>query len=142
MEILQLPFSTAPTKSSIHRLSYNSHELRVRVTLRLAVYRQSVRLSEKSLEIFQLNARGYSRYVTSSLKREWVCHLQLLLVLASAVILKSESYGNHDILLSQIQDSPNLEGQVPVLYSPSTGWPSYTPRHWAATLTNFQPRLG
>jgi hypothetical protein len=44
-----------------------------------------------------------------------VCRLQLLLGLASAVTLGSESRGTHDrILLSQIRDSPNLEGQVPV----------------------------
>jgi hypothetical protein len=55
----------------------------------------------------------------SSLTREWVCRLQLLLVLASAVILGSESRGTHDhILLSQIWDSPNLEGLVPVFISP------------------------
>jgi hypothetical protein len=47
-----------------------------------------------------------------------VCHLQLLLVLASKVILRSESHGTRDhILLSQIQDSPNLESQVPVFIS-------------------------
>jgi hypothetical protein len=45
--------------------------------------------------------------------------LQLLLVLASAVILGPESCGIRDhILLSQIRDSPNLEGQVPVFISP------------------------
>jgi hypothetical protein len=45
--------------------------------------------------------------------------LQLLLILASAVTLRSESYGTHDqILLSQIPDSSNLEGQVPVFISP------------------------
>jgi hypothetical protein len=45
--------------------------------------------------------------------------LQLLLALASAVILGSESRGTRDhILLSQIQDSPNLEGQVAVFISP------------------------
>jgi hypothetical protein len=59
------------------------------------------------------------RHVTSSLTREWVCHLQLLLGIASAVTLRSESRGTHDhILLSQIRDSPNLEGQVPVFISP------------------------
>jgi hypothetical protein len=69
--------------------------------------------------IFKLNTCGYSPYVTSSLTREWVCRLQLLLVLASAVILRSESRGTHDhILLSQIRESPNLEGQVPVFISP------------------------
>jgi hypothetical protein len=55
----------------------------------------------------QLNTCGHSPYTISSLMRRWVCHLQLLLVLASAVILGSESRGagNH-ILLSQIQDLP------------------------------------
>jgi hypothetical protein len=47
-----------------------------------------------------------------------LCCLQLLLVFASIVILLSESRGTHDhILLSQIRDSPNLEGQVPVFIS-------------------------
>jgi hypothetical protein len=47
-----------------------------------------------------------------------VFRLQLLVVLASAVILASEARKTHDqILLSQIQDSPNLEGQVPVFMS-------------------------
>jgi hypothetical protein len=69
--------------------------------------------------IFQLNTCSYSAYVTSSLTRGWVCRLQLLLVLASTVILRSEYCGTHDhILFSQIRDSPNLEGQVPVYISP------------------------
>jgi hypothetical protein len=52
------------------------------------------------------------------LTRGQVCHLQLLLALASAVILWSESHGTHDhILLSQIWLIPNLEGQVPVFIS-------------------------
>jgi hypothetical protein len=38
--------------------------------------------------------------------------------LASIVILKSESSGIRDhILLSQIRDSPNLEGQIPIFIS-------------------------
>jgi hypothetical protein len=69
--------------------------------------------------IFQLNICSYGPYVTSSPTGEWICHLQLLLVLASAVIHSSMSRGTHDhILLSQIRDSPNLEGQVPVFISP------------------------
>jgi hypothetical protein len=69
--------------------------------------------------IFELNTCGYSPYVTSSLSRWWVCRLQLLLAIASTVILRSESRGTHDhILLSRIRDFPNLEGQVPVLISP------------------------
>jgi hypothetical protein len=78
--------------------------------------------------IFQLNTCSYSPHITSSLMRGWVYHLQLLLVLASSVILRSESRWTHDhILLPQIRDSPNLEGQVPVFISPGTGWPGYTP---------------
>jgi hypothetical protein len=57
--------------------------------------------------------------VGRSLWRERVCRLQLLLVLASAVILGSESRGTRDhILLSQIRVSPNLEGQIPVFIYP------------------------
>jgi hypothetical protein len=51
--------------------------------------------------------------------------LQLLLTLASAVILRSESRGTHDhILLSQIWDYPNLEGQDPLFISHrnNVGW--------------------
>jgi hypothetical protein len=43
----------------------------------------------------------------------------LLLVLASEVILRFLHRGIHgQILQSQIRDSPNLEGQVPVFMSP------------------------
>jgi hypothetical protein len=59
------------------------------------------------------------RYVTSSLMRGSVCSFRLLMVLASAVILGSESRGTHDhILHSQIRDYLNLKGQVPVFKSP------------------------
>jgi hypothetical protein len=93
--------------------------LSVRVTLRLAVYRQSVRLGDKPLETHDQNF--FSQQNTCDyrpLTRRWVCCLQLLLVLASAVILGFESRENHDhISLSQTQDFPNLEGQVPVFIS-------------------------
>jgi hypothetical protein len=57
----------------------------------------------------------WSPYVTSSMTR--AC-LQLLLILTRAVILRSESRRTHDhILLSQIWDSLNLEGQVPIFIS-------------------------
>jgi hypothetical protein len=48
---------------------------------------------------FQLNICGYNPYVTSSLTRGWVCRLQLLLAIASAVILMSESSETHDLIL-------------------------------------------
>jgi hypothetical protein len=103
--------------------------------LRLADCCQSVRLGDKPLEthdqqffFLQLNTCDHSSHITSSLTIGWVYRLQLLLVLASAVILESESWGTHDhISLSQSRDSPNLEGQVPVFISPGTEWPSYTP---------------
>jgi hypothetical protein len=46
-------------------------------------------------------------------------HLQLLLALASAVIFGSESRETHMTIFycPQIQDSPNLEGQVPIFIS-------------------------
>jgi hypothetical protein len=88
--------------------------------------------------------------VTLSLTRGWVCRLQLLLVLASAVILKSESRRTHNhILLSQLRDTSNLEVQVPVFISPGPWWPSYIPKHWVpfsspsttrrATVEAFDP---
>jgi hypothetical protein len=55
----------------------------------------------------QLNTCGRKAFITSSLTRGWVCHLQLLLALASAFILGSQSRGTRDhILLSQIRDFP------------------------------------
>jgi hypothetical protein len=85
-----------------------------------------------------------------SLTRERVCGLQLLLVLASAVILGSEPCGTRDhILLSQIRDPPTWRAISTYLYFPGRGWPSYTPRHWVsfssppttrrATVEVFEP---
>jgi hypothetical protein len=82
----------------------------VRVILRLAVYRQSVRFREKPLE---------TSYATSSLTRGRVCRLQLLMTLASTLTLRHESRGTHEhILLSRIPDSSKLEGQVHIFISP------------------------
>jgi hypothetical protein len=54
-----------------------------------------------------MNTCCHSPYITSSLTRGWVCNLHLLLALASAFILGSESRGTRDhILLSQIRDFP------------------------------------
>jgi hypothetical protein len=71
-----------------------------------------------------MNTSCYSPHVTSSLMRGWVCRLQLLLAFASSVILRSESHGTHDhIFLSQIRDSPNLQGQIPVCIPQEHGGP-------------------
>jgi hypothetical protein len=74
---------------------------------------QSVRLGAEPLEnrgqilFSQLNTYSHSPHITCSLTRRWVCHLQMLLALASTFILGSESRGTRDhILLSQIPDFP------------------------------------
>jgi hypothetical protein len=102
--------------------------VRIRVILRLAIYRQAVHPGDKDpwdsrpAIIFRLNICVHSPYVTSFLTRGRVCRLQLLLILASAAILRSESHGIHDhILLSQIWDSLNPEGQVSIFISPRNG---------------------
>jgi hypothetical protein len=70
------------------------------------------------LEIFLRQLQG-CYFVAPSLTRGRVCNLFLLLVLASAVPLWSESHGTQDhILLSQFLRLPNLEGQAPVFISP------------------------
>jgi hypothetical protein len=57
-------------------------------------------------------------YGVHSLTRGRVCRLHLLLALASAVIFGSKFREIRDhILLSQIRDSPNLDGQVPLFIS-------------------------
>jgi hypothetical protein len=66
----------------------------------------------RTVIFFQLNLWGH---VTSSPMRGWICRLQLLLVLARAVILGTVCRGAHgQHFVSQIRDSLNLEGQVPV----------------------------
>jgi hypothetical protein len=104
--------STTPTE-----LNWTELSVRVTVTLRLAVCRKissswrPAPWDPRAVFFFQLKTCVFSPYVTSSLTRGWVCRLKLLLALASGTC-------DH-ILLSQIRDSPNLEGQVPVFISPS-----------------------
>jgi hypothetical protein len=79
---------------------------------------------------FQQNACGHSPYVTSSLTRGWVCRLQLLLVLASAVILRSIPTRLTTIFYClRFGTLPTWRARSRYLYPPGTGWPSYTPRH-------------
>jgi hypothetical protein len=68
------------------------------------------------LEIFFRQLR-VCYFVASSLTRGWVCNLLLLLVLASAVPLGSESHGTQDhILLSQFLRLPQPGGPGPYIY--------------------------
>jgi hypothetical protein len=70
-------------------------------------------------KIFLFCPRRLCVLEVGTLMRGWVSRLQLLLALASVVILRSESRGTHDhVLLSRIRDSSNLEGQVPLFISP------------------------
>jgi hypothetical protein len=92
-------------------------------------YRRSVLMSNTHLgpmARFLLSGRWVSWCGELSLTRGRVCRLRLMLGLASAVILGSESRRTYDhILLSKIWDSPNLEG-----HSPGMEWPCYISRHW------------
>jgi hypothetical protein len=68
--------------------------------------------------------------------RRWVCRLRLLLVLASTVILESESRGTHDRIFSVSHSRPQTwRARSPYFHSPGAGRPSYTPRHWARFLS-------
>jgi hypothetical protein len=104
------------------------------VTLLLAVYRQSVRLGDKPLIttnfVFQLNTCGYSHYVTSSLTRERVYPLQLLLFLASTVIFRSVSRPHFTVSDSRLSQTggpgPRLyvaQEHVGPVIPPVTGFP-------------------
>jgi hypothetical protein len=63
--------------------------------------------------------------------RGWVCHLQLLLVLASTVILGCNFHGTHDIFYClKFEIPPTWRARSRYSYPPEIGWPSYTPRHW------------
>jgi hypothetical protein len=65
--------------------------------------------------------------------RGWICRLQLLLALAGAVILGSESRGiRGHILLCRIRGSSNLEGQVPIFIFPRNRVSQLYPRHWVS----------
>jgi hypothetical protein len=128
---------------------------RVRVTLRLAVYRQSVRLRTKPLETheynyFQLNPCNLSSYVTSSLTRGWICRFCWS---SPAQLFSGPSSASLMIIFCclKFETPPTWRARPPYLYPPGTGWPSYVyiPRHWVpfsspsttcrATVEVFEP---
>jgi hypothetical protein len=56
---------------------------------------------------------------------------QLLLILASAVILSSEfARFTMTFYCLRFETPSTWRARFPYLYPPGTGWPSYTPRHW------------
>jgi hypothetical protein len=82
--------------------------------------------------------------------RGWVCHLQLLLTLASAVILSSESRGTHDhILILRFETPTTWRARSLYLCPPGTGWPVIPPGAafpfchliWLAGIRNWEPKV-
>jgi hypothetical protein len=111
-------------------------EPELRVPLRPAVYRQSVRIRDNPLEtndlhFFQLNTCGHNPYVTSSLTRRWVCvyHCRWSSPVQSfprpspAGLITAFYFLRFETLLT-------WRARLPYLYPPGTGWPSYTLRYW------------
>jgi hypothetical protein len=124
---LMLVICHRPVVSTNHMRFNPSHtqvSAKVKGILRSAVSRpvcSSVRHPSGTHDKIFITVRllRVSWYGAPSMTRGRVCSLQLLMSLASTVILGYESRGAHDrILLSKIWDSPNLEGQVPVFISP------------------------
>jgi hypothetical protein len=102
---MELQGVTSQTSKSKSKLCYD------RFSVGQSVLVSNPHLSPKTRFVLLSNSYAFSK--------GGVCRLQLSLVLANAVILGSQSRGTHDhILLSQIRDSPNLEGQVLVFISP------------------------
>jgi hypothetical protein len=81
--------------------------------------------------VFQLNTCCYSPYVTSSLARGWVFRLQLLLALASAVILTI----TFDCLT--FETPPIWRARSLYLYPSGTGWPGFTPMHCSLFVASY-----
>jgi hypothetical protein len=119
VEILQLPRSRRWPLANTPRLNSCFNW----ITRRLAAISHQpprLRFTDWLTDFFfKINPWGHNPYITSSVKRWWICYVLLLLVLASAVILRSESRrSHHHILLSQIRDSPKPGGPCPRIYIP------------------------
>jgi hypothetical protein len=133
-----LPVCCSPN-SEAHSplLSEINVRVRVRVTIRLAVHRQSVRLGAKPLE-----THDQQSFLTEPLQSWSLCNIitheraGLSFTISAGPRQRSQSrvrvsWDYDHILLSQIRDFPNLEGQVPVFISPANRLVQlYTPRHW------------
>lgn len=104
----QITFTIRPTAS---RPVYLGVELHLRPKTRFLLLSDSSRYVDMASPLWQ---------------EDGACRLKLLLILANARILRSESSGTHDhVLLSQICKFPNLEGQVSCVFPPGIGSSSY-----------------
>jgi hypothetical protein len=97
-------------------LTFLSADVKVKVILRPTFSQPDTHLELITKFVFLSEQLQGCWCGAPSLTRGGVCSLHLLLYLASAVFLGSASHGTHE-LLSQIWDSPNLEGKVPVFIS-------------------------
>jgi hypothetical protein len=85
----------------------------------------------KTRSLLMSDSCGFVDVGVPSTTRRCVCHLQLLMGLARAVIIGCEPHGADDrISVPQIRDSFNLEIQIPPPPLLVTCWPSYIYRHW------------
>jgi hypothetical protein len=107
-------------------------------------------LAPKTFFLLLSNKLSFCSCGAPSLTRGRVCRLQLLLNFVSALTLDSESRGTHEQkLLSQVQEAPNLEGQVPEFISSRKNVAQLYLRHWVpfssppmtprATVEVFEP---
>jgi hypothetical protein len=107
-------------------------KVRVRVTLRLAVYRKSVRLGDKPLRlttsnfIFKRNT-CYSPYVTYSLMRGWVVYNSCWFSPAQSFSGPSPAGLMTTFYCRRFETPPTWRARFPYLYPPGTWWPGYTP---------------
>jgi hypothetical protein len=99
---------------------------------------------------FQLNTCGYSLYVTSSLTKGYMSF-----TITAGPCQRSHSWIQVPrdswpyFTVSDSRLPPTWRARSPYLYPPDTGWPSYTPKHWApsssppttprATVEIFEP---
>jgi hypothetical protein len=63
---------------------------------------------------------------------ERVCRLPLLLASPAQSFSGPSTPGLVTFYCLRFETSPSRRARSPYLYPPGTGWPSYTPRHWAS----------
>jgi hypothetical protein len=136
MIIPLLPYSSPHWTAVLYQLKYSCQSQRVRVTLRLVVYRQSVCLGDKPLEThdqqfyFKLNPCGYGAYVTSSLMRGRVRRSLLLLVSPAqpfSLRVPRDSWPYFTVSNSRF---PQRGKPGPRIISPKNRVARLYPRHW------------
>jgi hypothetical protein len=110
--------------------------LRVTVTLRLAVYRQSVRLGDKPLETHG-TVILFSNWTLAVIVLMWHWGEDGSVVYNCCWSSPAQSFSgqSHAGLMTtfyslRFETPPTWRARSPYLYPPGTGCPNYTPRHW------------